>query len=51
MQDVERISYEAPGRMMLCQGSEILHHVTPIRSVRSVRSIGSIRLALRSRIK
>merc|ERR1712212_278449 len=30
--DLERISYEAPGKMMLCQGSEILHHVTPIRS-------------------
>lgn len=31
-QDVARVSYEGPGKMMLCQGSEILHHVTPIRS-------------------
>ena len=31
-EQLERISYEAPGKMMLCQGSEILHHVTPIRS-------------------
>jgi len=30
--DLEKVSYEAPGKMMLCQGSEILHHVTPIRS-------------------
>ena len=28
---LEKVSYEAPGKMMLCQGSEILHHVTPIR--------------------
>jgi len=31
-EDIERISYEAPGKMMLAQGSEILHHVTPISS-------------------
>ena len=29
--DVEKISYEAPGKMVLAQGSEILHHVTPIK--------------------
>jgi len=31
-EELERVSYEAPGKMMLCQGSEILHHVTPIKS-------------------
>jgi len=31
-EQLEKVSYEAPGKMMLCQGSEILHHVTPIRS-------------------
>jgi len=31
-EDIEKISYEAPGKMVLAQGSEILHHVTPIKS-------------------
>jgi len=30
--DVEKINYEAAGKMVLAQGSEILHHVTPIKS-------------------
>ena len=29
--DIEKINYEAPGKMVLAQGSEILHHVTPIK--------------------
>lgn len=36
--DVERVSYEGPGKMTLCQGSEILHHVTPIKS-NTVRTV------------
>jgi len=32
--DVEKVSYEAPGKMVLAQGSEILHHVTPIESLK-----------------
>lgn len=35
---VEKMSYEAPGNMVVLQGSEILHHVTPITND-SVRSI------------
>jgi len=31
--DIEKVSYEAPGKMVLAQGSEILHHVTPIKSL------------------
>jgi hypothetical protein len=30
-EDIEKLSYEAPGKMVLAQGSEILHHVTPIK--------------------
>ena len=26
------INYEKPGRMILAQGSEVLHHVTPVLS-------------------
>ena len=29
---VARLEYGPPGRAVLCQGSEILHHVTPVRS-------------------
>jgi len=36
--DVEKVSYEGPGKMLLCQGSEILHHVTPIKS-NNVRTV------------
>lgn len=28
----EVISYEKPGKMILAQGSEVLHHVTPVTS-------------------
>ena len=28
----EIINYEMPGKMILAQGSEILHHVTPVKS-------------------
>ncbi len=28
----EIVSYESPGKMILAQGSEILHHVTPVYS-------------------
>ncbi len=30
--DSEVVSYEQPGKMILAQGSEILHHVTPVKS-------------------
>ena len=30
--DSEVISYENPGKMILAQGSEVLHHVTPLLS-------------------
>lgn len=30
--DTEVISYERPGKMILAQGSEVLHHVTPVAS-------------------
>jgi len=29
---VEKMNYGPPGKAVLCQGSEILHHVTPVRS-------------------
>jgi len=29
---IETVSYEEPGKMILCQGSEIFHHVTPVLS-------------------
>ena len=38
-ENLEKVSYEAPGKMMLCQGSEILHHVTPMRFERDFSSI------------
>ena len=28
----ETVQYEKPGKMILAQGSEILHHVTPVES-------------------
>jgi hypothetical protein len=28
----DTISYEQPGRIILAQGSEIVHHVTPVLS-------------------
>ncbi len=28
--DTEVINYESPGKMILAQGSEVLHHVTPV---------------------
>jgi len=28
----EIVSYEGPGKMILAQGSEVLHHVTPVAS-------------------
>ena len=28
----EVISYESPGKMILAQGAEVLHHVTPVLS-------------------
>ena len=33
-EDVEKqiVTYEKPGKMILAQGSEILHHVTPVES-------------------
>ena len=30
--DTEVISYENPGKMILAQGSEVIHHVTPLQS-------------------
>ena len=30
--DSEVISYEKPGKMIFAQGSEILHHVTQVKS-------------------
>ncbi len=30
--DSEVIGYEMPGKMILAQGSELLHHVTPVNS-------------------
>jgi len=32
LDQLQRVNYEAPGRCVLAQGSEILHHVTPVRS-------------------
>ena len=29
---LETVTYENPGKMILAQGSEILHHVTPVQS-------------------
>merc|ERR1712133_43584 len=31
-QMVETVSYENPGKMILTHGSEVLHHVTPVKS-------------------
>jgi len=31
-ENVERLVYGPPGKMVLCQGSEVLHHVTPVKS-------------------
>ena len=28
----QTVTYEKPGKMILAQGSEILHHVTPVES-------------------
>ena len=30
--DTEVIGYESPGKMILAQGSEVMHHVTPLIS-------------------
>ena len=30
--DLETVIYGRPGKMILAQGSEILHHVTPVKS-------------------
>ena len=30
-ENVERLVYGPPGKMVLCQGSEVLHHVTPVK--------------------
>jgi len=29
---VEKLVYGPPGKMVVCQGSEVLHHVTPVKS-------------------
>merc|ERR1719369_2596879 len=30
--EVEKLVYGPPGKMVVCQGSEVLHHVTPVKS-------------------
>ena len=30
--DLETVTYEKPGKMILAQGSEVLHHVTPVQT-------------------